>query len=79
MFMALLTPSPKASFHIKMVKKRGKAKKSVKRVIKKYICNCCRQSSDKNKDSKVKKLIALAKKNQKPEKKKGFFSRLFGR
>jgi hypothetical protein len=39
----------------------------------------CRQPSNKDKNSKVKKLIALAEKNPKPEKKKGFFSRLFGK
>jgi hypothetical protein len=64
-----------------MAKKRGKAKKSVKKIkktIKKdIILNSCRQASGKSKHSKVKKLIKLARKNPKPEK-KGFFSRLFG-
>jgi len=65
-----------------MNKKREKAEKKInnKKVKSEKRINerTCRQASDKDKSSKVEKLMALAKKHPHKEKKKGFFARLFG-
>ncbi len=59
----------------KIIKKVKPVKKQVK---KEEVCNCCRQPSDKAKDSKVEKLKKLSH-NNRGKKRVGFFGRLFGR
>ncbi|MEK6886044.1 MAG: hypothetical protein AABX17_03700 [Nanoarchaeota archaeon] len=62
----------------KIVKKAMPVKKS--KAKKEEVCNCCRQPSNKPKDSKIEKLKKLAAKSKHKKKEKvGFFGRIFGR